>query len=114
MFRPQVVMWSAFLAGALTSIAVAAPSMHQGRVTGVSKGELMVTTTPNVEAITFKVDDSTKIMLDNKPATLVNLQVGFTVEITAEQATDGTRTARMIVASSKISPQRWARSGIGR
>ncbi len=108
MFRPQVILWIAFLAGTVTSLAVAAPMMHQGRVTGVSKGELMVTTTPNVEAVTFKVDDSTKITLDNKPASLVNLQPGFIVDITAVQATDGTRTAKMIVAFSKLSPRHLA------
>ena len=108
MFRPQVILWVAFLAGAVTSIAIAAPSVHQGKVTGVSKGEVMVTTTKDSEAVTFAVDDGTKITLDTKPAKLVDLQVGFIVEITAEQNTDGKRIAKMIVASSKISPQQVA------
>ena len=107
MMRPQLILWLAFISGAVfSSVVLAAPTTHQVRVTGVSKGELMVTGIKDSEAKTFIVNDATKILLDAKPAKLVDLQVGFTAEVTAEQNTEGKLTATMISASSKISPKK--------
>lgn len=109
MIRPQVIVWIAFLAGVVTSVAAAAPSTHQGRITAVGKAEIMVLDTKDGESETFTVNAETKISVDGKPAKLVDLQSGFTAEITAEQGTDGKLTAKMIVASSRISPKWVAR-----
>lgn len=107
MMRPQVIVWLAFFAGAaLSSAAMAAPTMHQGKVTAVGKGEVMVLDMKDGEAETFAVTSSTQIMLDAKPAKLVDLQVGFLVEITAEMSLDGKLTAKVISASSKRSPKK--------
>lgn len=106
MIRPQVILWIAFLAGAVTSIAVAAPSLHQGRITGVGKAEVMVLDVLDGETETFSVGSDTKIVLDTQPAKLVDLQVGFTAEITAEQDRNGKLIAKQIVATSKISPKK--------
>lgn len=106
MIRPQVILWIAFLAGAVTSIAVAAPSVHQGRITGVGKAEVMVLDVLDGETETFSVGSDTKIVLDTQPAKLVDLQVGFTAEITAEQDRNGKLIATRIVATSKISPKK--------
>lgn len=111
MIRPQVVLWTAFLVGIVMSSTVlavpdlSAPSSHQGKVNGVGKAEIMVTDSKDGEIETFKVDDSTKITVDGKPARLVDIQVGFVAEITAEMSRDGKLTAKTINASSRLGPK---------
>jgi hypothetical protein len=107
MTRPQTILWLAFIAGALmSSIALAAPTMHQGKVAGVGKAEIMVLDTKDGEAETFVVESATKITVDGKAAKLVDVQVGFVVEISAETNQDGKLIAKTITAASKISPER--------
>lgn len=108
MIRPQVIVWIAFLAGVMTSIAIAAPTVHQGRVTAIGKGEVMILDMKDGESETFAVTAETKIIVDGQPGKLTNIQIGFTAEIAAEQSVDGKLTAKMITATSKISPKRLA------
>jgi hypothetical protein len=90
---------------ALVSLGVAAPTMHQGKVTGIAKGQLMILDTKDGETETFVVNDSTKVTVDMKPAKLVDIQVGYIAEVTAETNTDGKLIAKSIAASSKLSPE---------
>jgi hypothetical protein len=94
-----------FALSVVVSLAIAAPAMHQGKVTGVGKGELMILDMKDGETETFVVSDATKITVDLKPAKLVDIQVGYIAEVTAEPNTDGKLIAKAIVASSKISPR---------
>ena len=110
MIRPQIAMWTAFLLGVVMSSAAMAvpnlnaPSTHQGKVNGIGKSEIMVTDLKDGEIETFKVSSETKITLDGQPAKLVDIQVGFLVEIAADMGQDGKLTAKSISASSKLPP----------
>lgn len=81
----------------------AAPTMHQGKVTGVGKAEIMLIDMKDGETETFQVPDGTTIVVDGKPGKLSEIQVGFVAEITAERE-EGKLVAKRIVASSRRSP----------
>jgi hypothetical protein len=105
MFRLPVVVGLLILTAGLSTLALAAPSSHQGKVTGVGKGELMVLDMKDGESETFIVNEATKITVDMKPGKLVDIQVGFIAEISAEANTNGKLIAKTISASSKLSPR---------
>jgi len=110
MFRNHLAFALAFVAGALMSSFLsaanaAAPSTHQGKVTSVEKETLIIVDKKTGEPRTFAVNGETKILLDAKPAKLIDLQMGFAVDVTAEMTAPDTLVAKLINATSKLSPR---------
>jgi hypothetical protein len=105
MNRVRTTVGLVALVAILSSFALAAPSMHQGKVTGVGKAELMMLDMKDGETETFVVNEATRITVDLKPAKLVDIQVGFIAEVSADATNDGKLIAKTIAASSKLSPR---------
>lgn len=110
MFRNHFAFVLAFVAGALMSSFLsaanaAAPSTHQGKVAGVEKDMLIIVDTKTGEPRTFTVNAETKILLDAKPAKLIDLQMDFAVDVSAELTAPNKLVAKLINATSKLSPR---------
>lgn len=84
-------------------MVLAAPTTHQGKVTGIGKQEIMLIDMKDGDAETFQVPDGTTIVVDGKPGKLSDIQVGFIAEIAAERENEKL-VAKMIVASSRRTP----------
>jgi hypothetical protein len=110
MFRNHIAFTLAFVAGALMSsflsaASAAAPSMHQGTVNSVEKDTLVIIDKTTGEPRTFTVTGETKILLDAKPVKLIDLQMGFAVDVSAEMTSPDKLVAILINATSKLSPR---------
>jgi hypothetical protein len=105
MFRYTVLL--AFVGLLATAVLAVEPAQHQGKVVGVGDGSIMIVDRNDGETETIQVPAACQITVDGEPGKLSAIQVGFTVEITAEQV-ENSLVAKTIRASSKLSP-RWPR-----
>jgi hypothetical protein len=87
-----------------TAVLAAEPAPHQGKVVGVGDGTIMIVDMTDGDTESIVVPKDCTITLDGQPAKLHAIQVGFTVEILADQVQDSL-VAKTIRASSKLSPR---------
>ena len=101
MWLRVLAVTAVILTSAVPVALLAADEIHEGKVTAVSDGKLMVLDSRDDDNDSFVVTAETKITRNGKPAKLSDIQVGDKAKVSATSR-DGMLIAKEIAA---VAPQ---------